>query len=107
MASAEARVRKMLNSVYLVEAISGNILSLVVGGEETVLSFNYGHQDPPYYASGGADARVHPVMTCYVGLVHHTEFPRKYVVPFEKGLIAAHEFAQSGSLPQSIEWIEI
>ena len=79
---------------------------MVVGGDETVLSYTHGHRNPPYYASRGADARSKPVMTCYVGLVHHTEFPRKYVIPFEKGLIAAHEFAESGLLPQSIEWVE-
>jgi hypothetical protein len=105
MACEEARVGKMLNIVSL-EAPSGNTLSLVVGGDDTVVSFIHGHRNPPYYASRGAEAGAHPVMTCYVGLVHHTEFPRKYVIPFEKGLIAAHEFAASESLPQSIEWIE-
>jgi Immunity protein Imm1 len=93
-------------NIISVEAASGNTLSLVVGSDDTVLSFTHGHQNPPYYASHGAEVGGHPVMTCYVGLVHHTEFPRKYVIPFEKGLIATHEFAESESLPQSIEWIE-
>jgi hypothetical protein len=105
IACDEARVRKMLNIISL-EAVSGNTLSLVVGGDDTVLSFIHGHQNPPYFASRGAEGVTHPIMTCYVGLVHHTEFPRKYVVPFEKGLIAAHEFAECESLPQSIDWIE-
>jgi len=105
MAGEEGRARRMLNVVFL-EAASGNTLSLVVGGDDTVLSFTYGHLNPPYYASRGAEDGIDPVMTCYVGLIHHTEFPRKYVIPFEKGLIAAQEFAESGSLPQSIEWIE-
>ena len=106
LAGEEAKVQSMLNIVSLVEATEGNTLSLVVGGDETVLSYTHGHGNPPYYASRGADARSNPVLTCYVGLVHHTEFPRKYVIPFEKGLIAAHEFAESGLLPQSIEWVE-
>jgi len=105
MACEEARAQKMLNIVFL-EAANGNVLSLVVGGDDTVLSFIHGHRNPPYFASRGAEASTHPVMTCYVGLVHHTEFPRKYIIPFEKGLIAAHEFAESEVLPQSIEWIE-
>jgi hypothetical protein len=79
---------------------------MAVGGAETVLTFMYAHRDPPYYASRGAAANPLPVMTCYVGLVHHTEFPRTYVLPFAKGLIAAHDFAVSGSLPSSVEWIE-
>jgi hypothetical protein len=105
MAREEARARGMLNIIFL-EAANGNVLSLVVGGDDTVLSFIHGHRNPPYYASSGAQVSVHPVMTCYVGLVHHTEFPQKHIIPFEKGLIAAHEFAASEVLPQSIEWIE-
>ena len=105
LAGEEARTRKVLNIISL-EKANGNNLSFVVGGDETVLSFIYGHRNPPYYASRGAQASTHPIVTCYVGLVHHTEFPRKYVIPFAQGLIAAHEFAESGALPQSMEWIE-
>ncbi len=105
MASTEARARKMRNIIFL-QAASGNALSLVVGDDDTVLTFTYGHQNPPYYASRGDEESTEPVMTCYVGLVHHTEFPRKYVLPFEKGLIAAREFAETDTLPQSIRWIE-
>jgi hypothetical protein len=104
-ASEEARARKMLNIISL-QAANANSLSFVVGGEDTVLSFIYGHGNPPYYASRGAQATTHPIMTCYVGLVHHTEFPRKYVISFDHGLAAVREFAESGALPQSIEWIE-
>jgi hypothetical protein len=105
LASEEARARKMLNIIIL-EAANGNNLSFVVGGDDTVLSFTYGHRNPPYYASRGAQASTHPIMTCYVGLVHHTEFAREYVISFERGLTAVQEFAESGALPQSIEWME-
>jgi Immunity protein Imm1 len=105
LASEEARARKMLNIIIL-EAANGNNLSFVVGGDDTVVSFTYGHRNPPYYASRGAQASTHPIMTCYVGLVHHTEFAREYVISFERGLTAVQEFAESGALPQSIEWME-
>ena len=105
LASEEARARRMLNIIIL-EAANGNNLSFVVGGDETVLSFTYGHRNPPYYASRGAQASTHPIMTCYVGLVHHTEFAREYVISFERGLTAVYEFAEFGALPQSIEWVE-
>ncbi|QHO76206.1 hypothetical protein ACH79_29995 [Bradyrhizobium sp. CCBAU 051011] len=105
LASEEARARKMLNIIIL-EAANGNHLSFVVGGDDTVLSFTYGHRNPPYYASRGAQASTHPIMTCYVGLVHHTEFAREYVISFERGLTAVQEFAESGALPQSMEWME-
>jgi hypothetical protein len=104
-AGEEARARDMLNIIFL-DAPSGNTLSMVVGAGETVLSFTYGHLNPPYYASRGSANDPHPVMTCYVNLIHHTEFPRAYVIPFERGLIAAHEFADSGSLPSSVGWVE-
>ena len=102
-AGEEARACDMLNIIFL-DAPNGNELGMVVGGAETVLSFVYGHRDPPYYASRGAANNPHPVMTCFVGLAHHTEFPRTYVVPYARGLIAAHEFAETGSLPSSMEW---
>ena len=105
LASEEAQARKMLNIIFL-EAANGNHLSFVVGGDETVLSFTYDHRNPPYFASRGVQASTDPIMTCYVGLVHHTEFPRKYVISFERGLTATQEFAESGTLPRSIEWTE-
>jgi hypothetical protein len=105
MARDEARTLGTLNVISL-QAPNGNDLALVVGGDETVLAFEYGHRNPPYYASRGDQTSTHPVMTCYVGLAHHTEFPRKHVIPFEKGLAAAQEFAKSETLPKSIEWME-
>jgi hypothetical protein len=104
-AGEEARARGMLNVIFL-GSPNGNSLSMVVGGAETVLTFMYGHRNLPYYASRGSAQDPLPNMSCYVGLVHHTEFPRTYVVPYAKGLGAAEEFAASGSLPTSVEWVE-
>ena len=102
-AGEEAQACGKLN-VILLEAPSGNQLGMVVGGTDTVITFTYGHHEPPYYASRGAAKFAHPVMTCFLGLAHHTEFPRTYVVPYAMGLLAAHEFAETGSLPSSVEW---
>lgn len=104
-AGDEARTRGRLNIIVL-EAPNGNELGMVVGGDETVLVFTYGHRNPPYCASRGPAIDARPVMTCYVGLVHHTEFPRTYVIPYATGLAAAHAFAGSGALPSSVAWIE-
>jgi hypothetical protein len=106
MAAEEAQARGMLNVIFL-DAPNGNGLSLVVGGDETVLGFVHGHRDPPYYATRGDTADLYPAMTCYVGLAHHTEFPRRHVIPYAEGLAAAHEFAVTGSLPRSAEWITV
>jgi hypothetical protein len=47
-ASEEARTRSMLNVIYI-EAETGDALTLVVGGDETVLGFTYGHGESPCY----------------------------------------------------------
>ena len=45
-ASAEARTGKVLGAV-LIEADNGNAMTMVVGGEDTVFSFDYGHRNSP------------------------------------------------------------
>src|SRR5262249_55090135 len=105
-AGEEARARGKLNVIFL-ETPIGNQLGMVVGGAETVLTFTYGHRGPPYYVSLGTAKGPGPVMTCFVGLAHHTEFRRRYVVPYARGLRAAHEFAETGSLPSSMEWTTV
>src|SRR5688500_11440325 len=87
-AALQAKSVGRLNIIFLYGP-NGDHLSLVVGGDETVLGFNYGHGDPPYYTSDGADEGAEPMLTAYVGLEHHTEFPRRCVVPMELGRRAA------------------
>ena len=82
-------------------------LQFVVGGSETVLSFHYSHGDPPYYASKGNLDAEEPVLTCYLLFRHHTEFLRKWVIPFSTGMSACHEFHETGNLPGCIVWIEV
>lgn len=105
-ASAEARAAGKLN-IVLLSSPNGDWLSLVVGGEETVVGFNYGHGDPPYYASVGEAGADEPVLTAYVGLVHHTEFLRRWVVPSAAGRQAAREFLSTGKRPSSLRWEEL
>jgi hypothetical protein len=49
---------------------------------------------------------IEPVLTAYVALSHHTEFPRRSVIPWADGIRALHEFVESGELPAAIEWEE-
>jgi len=88
-------------------ARNGDTLSIVVGGEETVLGFTHGNGLPPYYASRGASSEVHPVMTCYLHSAHHTEFPRHAVIARESGLAAAVEFLHVEALPKCVQWQEV
>ena len=85
---------------------NGNVITMVVGGQETVLGFDSG--DPnSYCASKGASDAVEPVMTCYFMMSHHTEFPRKNVIPVADGVKAVHQFLDSGDLPTCIKWEQV
>ena len=103
--ASEARKIGRLNVIHL-HAQNGNKISLVVGGDETVVGFIYGHGKPPYLVSLGESTEVAPVLTAYVALAHHTEFPRKWVVSSAVGARAAVEFFRTGDLPRSIRWVE-
>jgi hypothetical protein len=105
-ASTEAQVLGRLNIVVLT-APSRDWLSIVVGGEETVVNFSYGHGDPPYYASVGESQIDHPVLTAFVGLAHHTEYSRRWVVPMAEGRRAAREFLEAGARPKALRWAEV
>ena len=80
-ASEEARAKGLLSAVIL-EGENGNSITMVVGGEETVLGFDYGHLDPPYYASKGESDQNEPLLTCFLTFEHHTKFPRRNVIPY-------------------------
>jgi hypothetical protein len=88
-------------------ASNGDTLSMVVGGDETVLGFTSGNGSPPYYASRGESDVVEPVMTCYLHSVHHTEFPRHAVISREAGLMATIDFLELGGLPRCVRWQEV
>jgi len=105
-ASAEARTVGRLNVVVL-SAPNRDWLTLVLGGEETVVGFNYGHGGPPYFASVGDAETDEPVLTAFVGLEHHTEFTRRWVVPIAAGRQAAREFLSTGQRPTSLRWEEV
>ena len=104
-AARDASTVARLNIISLT-APNGDYLSLVVGSNETVVGFTYGHHNPPYFASKGSSEDETPVMTAFVALKHRTEFPRNWVIPLDQGMAALHEFAKDGKLPQSIPWVE-
>ena len=104
-AENEARARGLLG-VIIIEAANKNSITMLVGSStETVLGFDYRHG--PYYASKGISNEVEPVITCYLTFAHHTEFPRKFVIPVADGVEAVKEFIGSGELPTCITWEEV
>jgi len=103
-AAAEARTRALLNVVVLI-AGNGNELSLVVGSTETVLGFSSCGPPLAHYASLGTTQTTEPLFTAYVALSHHTEFPRRFVIPASQGRAAAIEFLETGTRPTSVTWV--
>ena len=104
--SDEARLKNLLSAVVL-DAENGNSITMVVGGTETVLGFDYGHRDPPYYASKGECDDDEPGLTCFLTFQHQTEFPRRNVISYANGMNAVAEFLDSGNLPTCISWEEV
>jgi hypothetical protein len=104
-AAEEARKRGILGAV-LIEAGNGNVINMVVGGQETVLGFDSGDLNSSYASKGASDADE-PVMTFYFMMWHHTESPRKYMIPVAEGVKAVHQFLDSGQLPTCIKWEEL
>ncbi|MDX8350604.1 Imm1 family immunity protein [Cognatiyoonia sp. IB215446] len=95
-------------NIVFVTMPNGNTMSLVVGaGNETVLDFVYHHKDPPYFASKADTDDIEPYLVAYVGLVHHTELPRRNVVPMDLGMRALNDFVKDGELPPAVDWIEV
>jgi hypothetical protein len=105
-ASGEARTRRILAGI-LIEAENGNVITMVVGGEETVLGFDHGHSKPPYYASKGKCQEENPKLVCLLNFSHYSEFSRKYAIPLEDGVGAVRQFLHSGELPTCIDWEEV
>jgi len=105
-ASEEARAKNLL-SVVILYAEDGNSITMVVGGSETVLNFNYGHLHPPYDASKGESDDDEPKLTGFLTFHHHTEIPRRSVIPYENGMTAVAKFLDSGKLPTCINWEEV
>jgi hypothetical protein len=104
--SDEARSKNLLSAVVLY-AENRNSITMVVGGSETVLGFDYGHRDPPYYSSKGESDDDEPILTCFLTFQHHTEFPRRSVIPYTNGMNAVTDFLDSGNLPTCISWEEV
>lgn len=106
LASNEAKGRGVLGAI-VIEAPNKNSMTMVVGGSETVLSFDFADRNPPYLASKGISEQDQPMMTCYLIFAHHTEFPRKYVIPLKDGIEALKQFVSSGELPTCIAWRDV
>jgi hypothetical protein len=105
-ASEQAQTTHLLGAILL-EVENGNVMMMVVGSEKTVLGFDYDGQGGLNYATEGRSNEAEPIMTCFLHFQHHTEFPRRYVIPLEDGMRAATQFLDSGELPTLVSWEQV
>jgi hypothetical protein len=107
LAEAKARAEKAERlAAITLEADGGAVLSLVVGGAESVLAFQASF-DPPYFASKGPSDEDQPYLECYLHFEHHTEFPRASVISIGNAELAAYEFLETGVRPECVKWQEV
>ncbi len=104
-AANDARAHGLLNVAY-VTVPAGHVMGIVLGGDDSALTFTYDHRNPPYLASRGTATVVDPVLTCYVSYTHHTELPRYSVIPLSLAMETVQDFAASGTLPGTVQWAE-
>lgn len=84
---------------------SGDVLSVGLGLDVSVLSFVSASGGPPYLASAGDDDAEGAVAFCWNG--EWSEFPARQCIPAEEARRAVREFFTEGSLSPRIRWVGV
>jgi hypothetical protein len=79
---------------------------LGIGQEESFLQIESEVGDPPYLTTIG-DPDAQGVMAFYLFGDHHTEIPRRNLIPEAKARKALLEWVRTGILSKEVEWEEI
>ncbi len=87
------------------QAANGNMLSIIVGGAETALSFRQPGDVPPRFVSVG-DTSAKGTVPCSRDFNNQIDCPRWSLISRAEGIAALDEFAASNELPQCIRWTE-
>jgi hypothetical protein len=85
------------------QAANGNMLSIIVGGPDTALSFRYPGDVPPRFVSVG-DGTAQGTVPCSRDFADQIDCPRWSLISRADGLAALDEFAASNDLPHCIRW---
>jgi hypothetical protein len=102
--AAQLARRKCGIGLFDLVSDSGYVLSIAVGGDESVLNFMRADAEGDYYTSRGASNSEHPVFTAYYLFEHHSEFARNAVISMGDATLAAMEFLASGERPTIVRW---
>lgn len=87
------------------QAANGNMLSIIVGGSDTALSFRQPGDVPPRFVSVG-DTSATGTVPCSRDFNDQIDCPRWSLISRADGLAALDEFAASNELPACIRWTE-
>ena len=87
------------------QAANGNMLSIIVGGPDTALSFRQPGDVPPRFVSVG-DRAAKGSVPCSRDFNDQIDCPRWSLISRADGLAALDEFAASNELPICIQWVE-
>jgi hypothetical protein len=87
------------------EAANGNRLSMLVGGEDTALSWRYPGDTEPRFLSQG-DASATGSVPCSRDFNNRIHCPRWALIPRAEGLAALDEFAASNEIPENLQWAD-
>jgi len=81
-------------------------LSILVRGELAAMYF-WPYEGHPGWASQGSVVKTDVVFFIGGPDENATEIAAEVVVPFEEARRAAHEFLRLGTMPPSMEWLEL
>jgi hypothetical protein len=92
-------------TIVFVEAHDYRVL-VGLGCKKSFLQFEPESGDPPYLVTVG-DAGAQGLVAFYLFGNHHTEIPRRYLIPAARAREVLKEWIQTAVRPSSLEWDEI
>jgi hypothetical protein len=94
---------------FMVElsAENGDLMSLGLGQDMSVLSYTPASLDPPYLASVGEENEENDGVIVFNYAGQETEFPLASAVPTSDAREAFRVFFETGALADNIQWAEV
>ena len=87
------------------EAANGSRLSMLVGREQTVLSWRFAGDEDPRFLSLG-DANAEGIVALSRDFKDRIDVPRWAMITRADGLAALDEFVASNDIPECVQWAD-
>ena len=86
----------------------GYLFSMAVGLPESFVQITPDSNDQPYLiAAAPKDSDKDGTFNFYFQGLHHTEIPRRNILPISKARELARTFLITGIIPEDIDWEEV